>query len=1086
MMCGRKKGFTLIELLAVIIIIGVIALIITPIIIDVLHKQEKKTFEESVHGIMESIRIDTADDNFSLPREYYYKNGTLTLEKAGNVEREDLPATVKVNGRYEGEGRFIVDEDGDILVVNACNGTYCINNSKNNNELVVEKDDGTHNPVRDPEDPVIELIDGNVMMIGIGSTFVDPGVKSETRAGDALAYTTEIRRGGKVVDSIDTTTTGTYEITYTNSNNGKTAVAKRTVKVVEMKPQITITKADSNYVRSKTVVIRVTAVSPNKVTGFTYQIEGENPVQVTGNEKTITLNSTGIVSIVVRATDNNGHSDSVTGGPYRIDATGPEITIDPETVSLDSSAAASYNIFDGVSVIDNIDGVIDNSKITTSGDTLLSIPGTYRVNYTVSDRLGNTSTATRTFVVSDSTKPQITIAPEETTKFVQSQSVKITATDNNRVDSIAYVIIKDGVRGTSNPINNGGSVTLNSTGNYQIEVTATDDSGNVEVKTSKTYMIDTTKPELVFNNETLSVDGVAGYNLMTGVTATDNSGVTPTITYTGGLSATVGTQTITYKATDEAGNVATRTRTFTITAATAPIISYSPIQTNGWVKSVNITISATVKVGENLSAFTYSINNGAAQNGNRNGNTGTASVTLNTTGTYTISATATGGYGNSKTEGSGTYYIDATVPTVGAIGGNTDSWTTSKTLTATLSDSHSGISAYAWTTSSATPTSWTSVTNTSSYSFSKNVTANGTYYLWAKDAAGNISAAKSVTVSKIDVTTPSITSSYTSTAYSVNEKTSVAVSTLYSATFGGMGGSVTCKNGTTTITNLNSLAVGTYTLTCTATGGNGKTASVKPKVTIKSAGTSGSDLANKDSLSNLANLKRYRGANPNNWVCFGKSSITNPGSCDANHKWRIIGIDGSGRMKIMTNYYYSTGKRWDTSGGTYGSNNWGRPADLKTELNGSSFYSNNTYIDATHRGYIINATWYTGGQQTNNYQLQDFVNGERSNSTTGYVGLMSMTDFGYAGSGCTLTTVMTSTNNACMSNNWIGYSKYQWSITPDSGYTNFVWYVPTRGGVDAYNTFDTYNGVRPVVYLDSSVKITGGTGTESNPYILSK
>jgi len=1083
MMCGRKKGFTLIELLAVIIIIGVIALIVTPIVIDVIRKQEKKTFEESVHGIMESIRIDTADDNFTIPREYLYDHGTLTLLTAGGKERNDI---VKVNGKYDGVGVFVVDGDGDIIVEKACGPTYCVNNSKDDSELVFKPSDGNGNPVIDPMDPVITLNGGKELLVGLGSTFTDPGVNSKTESGDALAYTTVIKHGSEVVESIDTSVIGTYEITYTNESNGKRASVKRIVKVVEMKPQITITKADSNYVRSKTVVMKVTAVSPNRVTGFTYQIEGENPVQVSGTEKTITLNTTGIVSIIVRATDDNGHSDSVTGGPYRIDATGPEITIDPETVSLDSSAAATYNIFDGVSVIDNIDGVIDNSKITTSGDTLLSIPGTYRVNYTVSDRLGNTSTATRTFVVSDSTKPQITIAPEETTRFVQSQSVKITATDNNRVDSITYVIIKDGVRGTSNPINNGGSVTLNSTGNYQIEVTATDDSGNVEVKTSKTYMIDTTKPELVFNNETLSVDGVAGYNLMTGVTATDNSGVTPTITYTGGLSATVGTQTITYKATDEAGNVATRTRTFTITAATAPIISYSPIQTNGWVKSVNITISATVKVGENLSAFTYSINNGAAQNGNRNGNTGTASVTLNSTGTYTISATATGGYGNSKTEGSGTYYIDATVPTVGAIGGNTDSWTTSKTLTATLSDSHSGISAYAWTTSSATPTSWTSVTNTSSYAFSKNVTANGTYYLWAKDAAGNISAAKSVTVSKIDTTTPSITSSYTSTAYSVNEKTSVAVSTLYKATFGGMGGSVTCKNGTTTVTNLNSLAVGTYTLTCTATGGNGKTASVKPKVTIKSAGTSGSDLVNKDNLPDLANMKRYRGANPNNWVCFGSSSITSPGSCDANHKWRIIGIDGSGRMKIMTNYYYSTGKRWDTSGGTYGSNNWGRPADLKTELNGSSFYSNNTYIDATHRGYIINATWYTGANKTTTYNLQSFIDGERSNSTTGYVGLMSMVDFGYAGSGCTTSTVMTSTNNACMSNNWIGYSKYQWSITPQSGYSDSVWYVNTGGYVNASSANYTSRGVRPVVYLDSSVKITGGTGTESNPYILSK
>lgn len=112
-MCGRKKGFTLIELLAVIIIIGVIALIVTPIVIDVIKKQEKKTFEESVHGIMESIRIDTADDNFTIPREYLYDHGTLTLLTAGGKERNDI---VKVNGKYDGVGVFIVDGDGDIIV----------------------------------------------------------------------------------------------------------------------------------------------------------------------------------------------------------------------------------------------------------------------------------------------------------------------------------------------------------------------------------------------------------------------------------------------------------------------------------------------------------------------------------------------------------------------------------------------------------------------------------------------------------------------------------------------------------------------------------------------------------------------------------------------------------------------------------------------------------------------------------------------------------------------------------------------------------------------------------------------------------
>ena len=64
----KIKGFTLIELLSVIIIIGVIALIVTPVIIGVIRKQEKNTFEESIHGILKAIEIDMADD--SAPRAY--------------------------------------------------------------------------------------------------------------------------------------------------------------------------------------------------------------------------------------------------------------------------------------------------------------------------------------------------------------------------------------------------------------------------------------------------------------------------------------------------------------------------------------------------------------------------------------------------------------------------------------------------------------------------------------------------------------------------------------------------------------------------------------------------------------------------------------------------------------------------------------------------------------------------------------------------------------------------------------------------------------------------------------------------------
>ena len=68
MMCDRKKGFTLIELLAVIIIIGVIALIVSPIILNLINSSEKAAFERSIDGIVDSVRINLSDDDFLAPR----------------------------------------------------------------------------------------------------------------------------------------------------------------------------------------------------------------------------------------------------------------------------------------------------------------------------------------------------------------------------------------------------------------------------------------------------------------------------------------------------------------------------------------------------------------------------------------------------------------------------------------------------------------------------------------------------------------------------------------------------------------------------------------------------------------------------------------------------------------------------------------------------------------------------------------------------------------------------------------------------------------------------------------------------------
>ena len=301
-----------------------------------------------------------------------------------------------------------------------------------------------------------------------------------------------------------------------------------------------------------------------------------------------------------------------------------------------------------------------------------------------------------------------------------------------------------------------------------------------------------------------------------------------------------------------------------------------------------------------------------------------------------------------------------------------------------------------------------------------------------------------------------------------------------------------------------------------------KVVGVDSPITIeeKSSGTTGTDtliaLTNnkdnsglytithaKDSTLQIGNDKdiieyRYRGANPKNYVTFN------------NETWRIIGVfptdDGTGnienRIKLIRNESIGN-KYWDTN--TSNSNNWARPATINTELN--TTYLNS--LDSTSTSMIGNTKYYLGGKyltynngyadtplqfysyerKIQNTTSNEFYNGTNPNSWVGKLGLMYLSDYGYASSNCENKRIYDSNSSsndirACNGTNWLFNNDFQWLLPQNAGGSYVAFYVGSDGYGGNFNVSIYQNGVRPVLYLISSAQITGGNGTSSSPYTL--
>ena len=276
------------------------------------------------------------------------------------------------------------------------------------------------------------------------------------------------------------------------------------------------------------------------------------------------------------------------------------------------------------------------------------------------------------------------------------------------------------------------------------------------------------------------------------------------------------------------------------------------------------------------------------------------------------------------------------------------------------------------------------------------------------------------------------------------------------------------------------------------------------------------------------NSYRYAGANPNNFVCFG--TIESP--CPIDNLYRIIGVFGenyhgaNGKQLVkLIKYDYMTTDELGTDGdysqtykewgmdstykGTYGdgerigvyfwnkdasTNTWSTSLLNKTNLN-TNFINN---IGTTWANKIATVTWKVGGNTWANIgtktssvaytnEITNPVTTNTTDNATTYsakIGLMYVSDYGFAASPDAWTLTMSSYNNTtATNNNWMYMGLYEWTISRSADTSDFAFLVDYDGLVNNYYVLSV-SGVRASFNLESSVSYVSGSGSMSDPIVI--
>jgi len=401
----------------------------------------------------------------------------------------------------------------------------------------------------DTTPPVVTLNGPSLLIVPCGGTFTDPGA---TALDDVDGDLTEAIN---ITGTVDLSTPDDYLLTYSVSDAaGNTGSATRTVRVVdETAPSLALNGPT-------TLVLECgSGFSDPGATAFdTCDGDLTGSIDIDG---TVDPSTPGLYALTYSVSDSSGNAASISRNVEVTDTTAPVLALNGSAF-IDVACGSAFND-PGATATDACDGNL-SASIAVTGTVNTDTPGTYVLTYSVTDASGNAASIDRTVSVNDTTAPVLTLNGAETievecgTAFADPGA---TATDACVGDLSSEVAVT-------------GSVDVDTPGTYTLTYSVSDPTGNAS-EIVRTVVVQDTLPPAITLQGPAEIAVECGESFSDhGATAVDACGGEMEVIIDGTVDTAVpGTYTLTYTATDPAGNAAEAVRTVTVADTTAPALS---------------------------------------------------------------------------------------------------------------------------------------------------------------------------------------------------------------------------------------------------------------------------------------------------------------------------------------------------------------------------------------------------------------------------------------------------------------------------------------------------------------------------------